>query len=141
LSISCISNAVFPSLKQNFAQMGCSFKWAISLITENHGSHLTCTTINTHWAVTQRIMAEKLTRLTHKIAIQLHLVAESFTICSSCSRQPVQKLLDTPLYLDSKDQTKEGCCSKHSLEVSSVNRERAEGLPLNFLEVNKIWIC
>jgi hypothetical protein len=41
-------------------------------------------------------MAAKLTRLTHKIAIQLHLVAESWTICSSRSRQPVRKLLDTP---------------------------------------------
>jgi hypothetical protein len=40
-------------------------------------------------------MAAKLTRLTHKIAIQLHLVAESCTICSSRSRRPVQKLLDT----------------------------------------------
>jgi hypothetical protein len=38
----------------------------------------------------------KLTRLTHKIAIRLHLVAESCTICSSRSRQPVRKLLDTP---------------------------------------------
>jgi len=43
-------------------------------------------------------MASKLTRLTHKTVIQLHLVAESCTICSSSSRQPVQKLLDTPLY-------------------------------------------
>jgi hypothetical protein len=43
-------------------------------------------------------MAAKLTRLTLKIAIQLHLVAESCTICSSCSRQLVRKLLDTPLY-------------------------------------------
>jgi hypothetical protein len=42
-------------------------------------------------------MAAKLTRLTHKIAIQLHLVAESCTICSSHSRQ-VRKLLDTPSY-------------------------------------------
>jgi hypothetical protein len=41
-------------------------------------------------------MAAKLTRLIHKIAIQLQLVAESCTICSSQSRQPVQKLLDTP---------------------------------------------
>jgi len=41
-------------------------------------------------------MAAKLTRLTHKIAIQLHLVAESCTICSSCSRRPVRKLFDTP---------------------------------------------
>jgi hypothetical protein len=44
-------------------------------------------------------MAEKLTRLTHKIAIQLHLVAESCTICSYCSRRPVRKLLDTPSYI------------------------------------------
>jgi len=36
-------------------------------------------------------MGAKLTRLTHKIAIQLHLVAES----SSRSRRPVRKLLDT----------------------------------------------
>jgi hypothetical protein len=43
-------------------------------------------------------MAAKLTRLTHKIAIQLHLVAESFTICSSRCRRPVRKLLDTPSY-------------------------------------------
>jgi hypothetical protein len=41
-------------------------------------------------------MAAKLTILTHKIAIKLHLVAESYTICSSRSRQPVRKLLYTP---------------------------------------------
>jgi len=44
-------------------------------------------------------MTAELSRLTHKIAIQLHLVAESFTICSSHSRQPVRKLLDTPSYM------------------------------------------
>jgi hypothetical protein len=43
-------------------------------------------------------MAAKLTRLTHKIAIQLHLVVENCTICSSRSRRPVRKLLDTPSY-------------------------------------------
>jgi hypothetical protein len=43
-------------------------------------------------------MATKLTRLTHKIAIQLLLVAKSYTIFSSLSRRPVQKLLDTPSY-------------------------------------------
>jgi hypothetical protein len=48
--------------------------------------------INTRWEATQRIMAAKLTRLIHKIAIQLHLVAESCTICSSRSRRPVRKL-------------------------------------------------
>jgi hypothetical protein len=44
-------------------------------------------------------MAAKLTRLTHKVAIQLHLVAESCIICSSRSRRPVRKLLDTPSYI------------------------------------------
>jgi hypothetical protein len=44
-------------------------------------------------------MTVKFTRMTHKIAIQLHLVAESCTICSSRSRRPVRKLLDTPSYL------------------------------------------
>jgi hypothetical protein len=54
------------------------------------------TTINTRWEGTQRVMAAKLTRLTYKIAIQLHLVAENCTICSSRSRRPVRKLLDPP---------------------------------------------
>jgi hypothetical protein len=54
----------------------------------------TPTTINTRWEVTQRVMATKLTRLTHTIATQLHLVAESCTICSSRSRRPVLELLD-----------------------------------------------
>jgi hypothetical protein len=44
-------------------------------------------------------MAAKLTRLTHQIAIQLHLVAERCTICSSRSRRPVRKLLDTSWYV------------------------------------------
>jgi hypothetical protein len=52
----------------------------------------------TRTEATQRAMAEKLTRMTHKIAIQLHLVAEGSTICSSRSRRPVRKLLDTPWY-------------------------------------------
>jgi len=43
-------------------------------------------------------MAAKLTRLTHKIEVQLHLATESCTICSSRSRRPVRKLLDTPSY-------------------------------------------
>jgi hypothetical protein len=47
-------------------------------------------------------MATKLTRLTDKIAIQLDLVAESCTICSSRSRRPVRKLLDTPSYIAKK---------------------------------------
>jgi len=43
-------------------------------------------------------MVVKLTRLTHKIAIHLHLVEKSFTICSSLSKRPVRKLLSTPSY-------------------------------------------
>jgi len=46
-------------------------------------------------------MAAKLTRVTHNIAIQLHLVVESCTICSSHSRRPIWKHLDTPSYLQS----------------------------------------
>jgi hypothetical protein len=56
----------------------------------------TLTTINTRWEPTQRVMAAKLTSLTHEIGIQRHLVAESCPICSSRSRRPVRKLLDTP---------------------------------------------
>jgi hypothetical protein len=52
--------------------------------------------VNTHWEATQRIMVAKLIRMTHKLVIQLHLVAESCTICSSHSRWPVQKLLMCP---------------------------------------------
>jgi hypothetical protein len=44
-------------------------------------------------------MATKLTRLAHKIPIQLQVVAESCTICSSRSRWQVRKLMDTPSYL------------------------------------------
>jgi hypothetical protein len=48
---------------------------------------------------TQRVVAAKLARLTHKVAIKLHLVAESCTICSSRSKRLVRKLLDTPSYM------------------------------------------
>jgi len=44
-------------------------------------------------------MAAKPTRLIHRIPIQLHLLAESCNICSSHSRQPVRKLLDTLSYV------------------------------------------
>jgi hypothetical protein len=37
----------------------------------------TLTEINTRSEATQRVMAAKLTRLTHKIATQLHLVSQS----------------------------------------------------------------
>jgi len=54
------------------------------------------TTTNTHWEATQRVMAAKLSILTHKIAIQLHLVTERCTICSSLSRRPDRKLWTQP---------------------------------------------
>jgi len=44
-------------------------------------------------------MATKLTRLTHKIPIRLHLVAESCIICIYRSKRPVWNLLDTSSYL------------------------------------------
>jgi hypothetical protein len=44
-------------------------------------------------------MVSKLSRLTHKVELRLHLVAESFTICSSRSRRTVWKLLDTHSYI------------------------------------------
>jgi hypothetical protein len=52
--------------------------------------------INTHREATKRVMASELARLTRKIALRLHVVAESCTICSSRSRRQVWKLLDTP---------------------------------------------
>jgi hypothetical protein len=53
----------------------------------------------TRYCPLQRVIAAKLPRLTHKIAIQLHLGAESCNVCSSRSRRPVRKLLDTPSYM------------------------------------------
>jgi hypothetical protein len=49
--------------------------------------------------------SSKLTRLTHKITMQLLLMAESCTIFSSRSRLPVRKLLDTPSCLHSRSRT------------------------------------
>jgi len=54
------------------------------------------TTINTRWEETQMVMAAKLIRLTHRISKQQHLVTESYTICSSCSRRSTRKILDIP---------------------------------------------
>jgi hypothetical protein len=62
----------------------------------------TLTTINTRWEATRRVMAVKIIRLTHIIAIQMHLVAESCTICSSRSRRPVRKRLGTLSYIDNR---------------------------------------
>jgi len=59
-------------------------------------SHNETTVINTRLEATQRVMAAKLYRLTHKISIQLHIIAESRTICSFRSGRPFRKFLDTP---------------------------------------------
>jgi len=45
-------------------------------------------------------MVAKLTILTKKLAIQLHVVAENCTLCSSRSRRSVRKVLDTPSYVN-----------------------------------------
>jgi hypothetical protein len=58
-----------------------------------------CVSKNKHWMRSNaKGYRAKLTRLTHEIAIKLHLVAQSCTICSSRSGRPVRKLLDTPSY-------------------------------------------
>jgi hypothetical protein len=77
-------------------------------------------------------MAAKLIKLTHKIAIQLHLVAESYTICSSRCRRPVRKLLDTLSYFN-----------KYSLSNSTEQRHpskaksRSAGLEITRLLWNR----
>jgi len=63
----------------------------------------TLTTINTRCEATQTVMAAKPTRLTYKIVIQLHTVAQSCTVCISRSRRPVRKLLDTLSYIDADE--------------------------------------
>jgi hypothetical protein len=50
-------------------------------------------------------MAAELTRLIHKIEIQLHLVAKNCTICCSRVRRPVRKLLDKPSYALGEEKT------------------------------------
>jgi hypothetical protein len=80
----------------------------------------TTTTTNARWEVTQRVMAAKLTRLTHKIAIQVLLMAESFTVSSSRSRRPVRKLLDTPSYIYVVKPVNCGLDDLHSILVRTV---------------------
>jgi hypothetical protein len=76
-------------------------RWCIQKFPDAVDNEITLTTINTRWEATQSVMAAKITRLAHKIARQLHLVAESCIICSSRSRRPVRILSDTPLYIQS----------------------------------------
>jgi len=53
---------------------------------------------NKHSKINTKVTAAKLSRLSHKIAMQLHLLAESGTICSFRSRRPVRKLVVTSSY-------------------------------------------
>jgi hypothetical protein len=75
----------------------------------------------------QRVTAAKLTRLTHKIAIQLYLVAKSCIICSSRCRRPVRKLLDTPSYFTESERNRIGWCGLDS----SRSRQGTEAVSLN----------
>jgi hypothetical protein len=76
----------------------CSYEGVPKSFRTESITKYTLTNMNTRWDVTQRVMAAKLIRRTHKIAIYLHLVAESCTIFSSRSRSPVRKRLDTLSY-------------------------------------------
>jgi len=69
-------------------------------------------------------MAAKLARLSHKTAIPLHLVAESYAICSARSRRPVRKLLDTPSYAvcKRKDCNVAENAYFYTLQISCINR-------------------
>jgi len=75
---------------------------------------------NTHWEAVPRVMAEKLTGLTHRVSIQLHLVAESCTTCSSRSRQPVRKLLGHPRILSNLTRTWAPAMNSHSVRVTQL---------------------
>jgi hypothetical protein len=70
--------------------LSCSIRGCIQKFPDWVITKYTHTTINTRWEATQRIMAAKLITLTHKLAIQLHLVSENCTICSSRSSRSVR---------------------------------------------------
>jgi hypothetical protein len=69
-------------------------------------------------------MVAKLTRLTHKITIQLHLMADSCIICSSRCRRPVRKLSNIPSYknIHGASELKDSCLS----DLNSYITERAK---------------
>jgi hypothetical protein len=75
LRISCMSDAVFESLKQNLMQCIVPSNRAL----EYSGLCFTPTTLNTHWEAVQRVMALKLTRQIQKTAVLWHIVAGSCT--------------------------------------------------------------
>jgi hypothetical protein len=88
--ITSIPVAFNPRTFHELKLRGCIQKFPDWVDKENNNKHSLRSNINGYGG--------KLTRLPHKIAIQLHLAAESCTICSSRSRRSVRKLLDTPSY-------------------------------------------
>jgi hypothetical protein len=85
-------------------------------------------------------MAAKLTRLVHKIAIQLHLMAESCTICSSRSRRPVRKLLDTPSSSTHGETDEYGILIGKPLGKQTLGRLRQRGVCVRCeIAVVKLW--
>jgi hypothetical protein len=105
----------------------------------------TLTTVNTRWQAIQTVTAAKITRLTQKMAIQLHLVTESSTICSSRARRPVRKLLDTPCYL-SVNRTMRNHKRKYSHAKKTINlwrnleRGKRQDTQLRTQTLKKNWI-
>jgi len=73
-----------------------SVRWCIQKFPDGVDNEIK---INIRCEATQRVMAAKLTILTHKIVTHLHPVAESYDTCSSRSRRPVLELFNTPLYI------------------------------------------
>jgi hypothetical protein len=102
-------------------------------------------TTNTHWEATQSAMATKFTRLTHKIAIQLHLVAQSYTISISRSRRPVRKLLDTPSFTPAAARNRTMVFQPVSSDIFyrtvSGSSRYAEYEQMTTVNMNYQWVC
>jgi len=71
------------------------------------------------------VMAEKLTRLTHKKATQLHLVAEGSTICSFRSRRPVRNFWIHPRKHHSMETLGDGGIAPRILDLGTRRRRVA----------------
>jgi len=122
-------------LKQDFVVDVRKYEGVSKSIRTESITRYTLATISTHWEATQRVMAAKLTRLNHRTAIQLYLVVESCIICSSLSRRPVRKLLDTPLYVSSSCSW---TCGSGLIRIwrSKVNEKCKIGTKLEKLKLN-----
>jgi len=81
----------------------------------------------------------KLTILTHSIAIQLHLMAESCTICSSLAKRPVRKLLDTSSYVGCHPDPKLGNHKRENQENNEKNSFSWEKINYNFIHDVFTW--